>query len=92
MDNMAPAYTITNVQDTSGYNETGRVVRQKRVTVRFADGQSSYVEIPFSQYTPETVKELAEELANQHYAVMGIQGDQIPRPQRPGTGYRPPTG
>lgn len=79
-ENQQPYYTITGVEDTSVYTPQHGAVHAKRVRVRFSDGQPSFVDIPASEYNPQTVLDRVHALAVTHEQVMSIAGPPASQP------------
>lgn len=81
MEQTVPAYTIMQPTDTTMPDLTGRFVRAKRIPLRFADGTSTYLEVPLNEYNSDRVSQLANEAYATHQEVVSIEGPQVPKPQ-----------
>lgn len=75
-----PAYTVVSTQPVMIRDQSNLPVRGVRVNVRFADGSTNYVEVPFSPDWAQQAQQEIEQLHSNHHDVMSIQGPMIDHP------------
>lgn len=73
-------YRPISVQDTTMNHPLEGIVPSKRVNFRMADGTTSYVVVPRSEYTAEQVRKAIEEHVTNHEQVMAIRGGYSTQP------------
>lgn len=72
-----PAWYIVRVEDTTAIVGV-QPMQVKRVYLRLADGTDTYIDVPRTDYTAQTVKRLADTLAQNHFEVISQHGELIP--------------
>lgn len=77
MNEQIAAYKVVSTQDTMAYDAQRGMIRHKRVNMRFADGTTTYVEVPHTPDWAAVAYRAMQEMYTQHYEVMGIEGPPI---------------
>lgn len=72
-----PAWSIVDVTDTQIFDREAGVLPAKRVTFKLWNGKRSYVDIPTSDFTPDTVNTKVDEAASALFEVMALTGAMI---------------
>ena len=74
------AWTVTNVVPTGVTNKQGQLVQGYQIDVRVADGHTFNVKVPASEYNPDTVKQMIDDVFQNYIAIKMLEGDQMDVP------------
>lgn len=72
MNQDRPRWKVLKVTDSNEYHPTTGTYRTKQVHVQFADGATTFVDVPMAEYSPEHVHDLVSHAADLHESVMTL--------------------